>query len=235
MKIIPVIDVRNGVAVRARGGNRDHYEPLVTPLVDSCDPGDVVQAFMTFFPFEAIYVADLDGIEGRGRDHDLIPELRAAVGRDVALWVDCGLSEISEAPDLLKEPANTIVLGSENLQSIDALSVSEDMTDRVVLSLDFQGDAFLGPQEVFERADRWPQQVIVMTLARVGGAGGPDLDRIVEIAERAGGRAIFAAGGIRNQSDLATAESAGADGALIASAFHNESIKADDLKEIVSL
>ena len=67
MQIIPVIDVRHGLAVRAVRGDRSNYRPIVTPLSASADPVDVVRGYMRLFPFKALYVADLDGIEGRGR------------------------------------------------------------------------------------------------------------------------------------------------------------------------
>ena len=67
MDVIPVIDVRHGMAVHARQGQRDQYKPLETPLAQRSDPVAVARGFLSLFPFRAIYVADLDGIEGRGR------------------------------------------------------------------------------------------------------------------------------------------------------------------------
>ena len=46
--------------------------------------------------------------------------------------------------------------------------------DGFVLSLDFRGETFLGPQGLLDDAALWPHRVIVMTLARVGGGEGPD-------------------------------------------------------------
>ena len=41
MQVIPVIDVRGGVAVRAVAGERSAYQPLETPLADGCDPAAI--------------------------------------------------------------------------------------------------------------------------------------------------------------------------------------------------
>jgi len=38
MFIIPVIDLLNGKVVHAKYGNRAQYQPLQSPLVDSCEP-----------------------------------------------------------------------------------------------------------------------------------------------------------------------------------------------------
>ena len=235
VQIIPVIDVRNGVAVCARGGNRDHYEPISTLLADSCDPADVARGYLDFYPFDAIYLADLDGIEGRGRDLDLVQRVSGAAGPDTELWVDCGLPSADAASDLLERAGVAVVLGSECLSSVDGLKIADEQADRFVLSLDFQGEAFMGPREVLERVEAWPKRVIVMTLARVGGSGGPDLERLADISERAPNCAIFAAGGLRNLDDVRAVRSAGGSGVLVASALHEQKLKAGDLYEVASL
>jgi phosphoribosylformimino-5-aminoimidazole carboxamide ribonucleotide (ProFAR) isomerase len=104
-----------------------------------------------------------------------------------------------------------------------------------VLSLDFRGDDFIGPPALLQRPHLWPARVIVMTLARVGADGGPDLARIAQIANLAPQAQVYAAGGIRDIADLRAARAAGAHGALIASALHAQKIKADDLEEITGL
>ena len=40
-RIIPVIDIQGGVAVGAKGGNRDEYMPLESVISDSPDPVEV--------------------------------------------------------------------------------------------------------------------------------------------------------------------------------------------------
>ncbi len=98
-----------------------------------------------------------------------------------------------------------------------------------MLSLDFRGDAFQGSEEILAEPALWPQRVIVMTLARVGSGAGPDLQRIAAIRSIAGGRDIYAAGGVRGAGDLSALKAAGAAGALIATALHERRIVAADL------
>lgn len=225
MHIIPVVDVRAGLAVRAIAGDRATYKPLV--LDDgSSSPVSLVRWYLGVYPFSTIYVADLDGIEGRGANSPLFAELsRAYPG--VAFWIDAGPTPAASGD------AFTSITGTETLagpHQVDALQ------NTAVLSLDFRGDDFLGPPEVLACPQRWPQRVIVMTLARVGTNAGPDIARIGEIVRRAPpGRQIYAAGGLRDAADLAAVRDAGAHGALIASALHAGKIKADDLLEIVGL
>jgi len=75
----------------------------------------------------------------------------------------------------------------------------------------------------------WPEQLIVMTLGRVGSGAGPDLARLAEIRALAGARRLYAAGGVRNGADLAALANAGAAGVLVASALHDGRLDVADL------
>ena len=75
----------------------------------------------------------------------------------------------------------------------------------------------------------WPRRVIVMTLGAVGGGLGPDLDRLRTILELAGDRQVFAAGGVRDSTDLEALAALGCAGVLVASALHDGRLGADDL------
>ena len=85
----------------------------------------------------------------------------------------------------------------------------------------FRGDAFLGPAALLNDASIWPDSVIVMALARVGSASGPDTNRLKGIKSHAVNRQVYAAGGVRDAADLASLAGAGIAGALIATSLHN--------------
>jgi len=123
----------------------------------------------------------------------------------------------------------TAVIGSES-QTGTELIAQHHGSARIVLSLDFRGDAFQGPHEILAEPALWPKRIIVMTLARVGSDAGPDLGRLASIQSIAGGREVYAAGGVRNASDLSVLKDAGVSGALIASALHERRIVAADLQ-----
>jgi HisA/HisF family protein len=227
MDVIPVIDVRHGATVHARRGERSEYRPLQTPLAQGSDPISVARAYLALHPFRTLYMADLDGIEGHGANPALVAQLAQELP-GLLIWLDDG-SLGERPPNAWTVP----VVGSESLTKIDDLArVGDRSAQDFVLSLDFRGDRFLGPWEIIENADLWPRRVIVMTLARVGAAGGPDLVRVSEIAARAAGRSIYAAGGVRNRADLEALRDAGAAGALVATALHAGTITAGDLDEI---
>ena len=227
MDVIPVIDVRHGVAVHARQGQRDQYKPVETPLARGSDPVAVARGFLALFPFRSIYVADLDGIEGRGRHEGLAARLTALLP-GVEFWIDGGISGDAAAARAGVLP----VVGSESLADDDLERLRKEPAGLFALSLDFRGDSFVGPQALLDDAALWPERVIVMTLARVGAGDGPDLQRIAAIVARAGARRVYAAGGVRHLVDLKALRGAGASGALVATALHAGTITAGDLIEI---
>jgi phosphoribosylformimino-5-aminoimidazole carboxamide ribotide isomerase len=225
MEIIPVIDLREGLVVRARMGQRDQYRPIETPLSPTSRPADVVQGLMSVFPFRSLYVADLDAIERTGNNDAVLGRLSAAFPA-LAFWVDNGLAEAGAARARLDQ--GHLVLGSE-AQRDAALVTSLKHDPRVILSLDFRGDTFIGPPPLLDMPELWPQRVIVMTLARVGSGAGPDIERLSQIRKCAGDRRVYAAGGIRNGADLVTLQRAGMAGALVASALHDGSLTAAEI------
>src|SRR5215469_5156842 len=96
MQIIPVLDLKNGTVVRAQLGERDRYRPIATPLAPSSDPVDVARGLLSVYPFQTLYIADLDAIEGWGNDDAAIGQLRQAFPQ-VSLWVDNGIADPADA------------------------------------------------------------------------------------------------------------------------------------------
>lgn len=232
MDIIPVIDVQHGIAVHATRGHRSGYLPLKTPLAPSSDPVAVALGLRSVFAFPTLYVADLDGIEGRGRNLDL-PAKLAQTLPDVTIWIDDGASPRDAADRMRCGGGATVVLGSENVSSAPEVATLRSMpVDSYVLSLDFKEDRFAGAPTLVEDARHWPDRVIVMTLARVGSNEGPDIARVAGIVDRSGGRQVFAAGGVRNLADVEALRSAGAAGVLVATALHAGTLTAGDLEKI---
>ena len=232
MDIIPVLDVARGQVVHAVEGKRTAYRPIETPLANSTEPADLARGLRALFPFRKIYVADLDGIEGRGRNKRLVPSLSQVLPH-TEIWIDAGTGSRGAARAVLAAPIATLVVGSESLENARVWhDIVAEAPLRTVLSLDFRGSEFMGPEALLDDPTLWPARVIVMTLDRVGSGGGPDVARLQQIASRAGSRRVYAAGGIRNRADLDRIRAAGAAGALVASALHAQKITAGDLKEI---
>ena len=232
LQVIPVIDLKGGQVVHAKGGNREAYPPLVSRLCQGSTPMAVVGGYLKLFSFTSLYVADLDAIEQEGDNDRALFEIRRAYpGLD--LWVDRGVSSVEAARDWLETGLGRVVIGSESQKDHRLLEVlTRDKAASIILSLDFRGEQFLGPDSLLERSDLWPPMVIVMTLARVGGQAGPDLERLKFVRGLAENRKVFAAGGLRDAEDLLPLKQAGATGILVASALHDGRLKASHLTSL---
>jgi phosphoribosylformimino-5-aminoimidazole carboxamide ribotide isomerase len=219
MDVIPVLDLLNGAVVHARMGRRDRYRPIETPLSETSKPADVVRGLLSIHPFATFYVADLDAIAGSGDNNAALTGLKREFPR-LEFWVDNGVADPARAGLWLDAGLGHLVLGSESQK--DGNLIAELCRDRrVILSLDYRGDAFLGPAIVLEQPQCWPRKIIVMTLARVGSAAGPDLDRLSAVKIRAPEKLVYAAGGVRGAADLAALALLGITGALVATSLHD--------------
>jgi phosphoribosylformimino-5-aminoimidazole carboxamide ribotide isomerase len=230
MQIIPVLDLKDGTVVRAQMGQRDRYRPIATPLAPGSDPVDVARGLLSVHPFQTLYIADLDAIERRGDNDAAIGRLRQAFPQ-VSLWVDNGIADPAAASAWLARANHCLVLGSETQRDPKLIRELSDH-DRVVLSLDFRGAQFAGPARLLEDPSIWPHRLIVMTLARVGSGAGPDTARIAEIRARASGRSIYAAGGVRDASDLTALQQLGVAGALVATSLHDGRLSVADIARL---
>ena len=222
MHVIPVIDLIDGLVVRAKLGDRDAYRPIQTPLSRTADPVDVVRGLLTLAAFPTLYVADLDAIRGRSDNFTALARIKTAFPA-VELWIDNGAAD--EAGLAETRAYGAPVLGSESQRDAALVEAAKG----ALLSLDFRGDAFQGPPDLLARPQIWPDRVIVMTLGRVGGDAGPDVERLTALRAQAGRRRLYAAGGVRDRTDLDALKAAGAAGALVASALHEGRIASADL------
>lgn len=235
MQVIPVIDVKIAQVVYAFGGRRDLYQTIESPLSQSSAPCAVVDGLLSIHPFSTLYVADLDGITTGAPDLDLVHQLASAFPQ-LDIWIDNGAASIDAVAALVATPRVFAVIGSETLPDVESLAqIVQRFGERTLLSLDFKGDAFLGPSRILQETRHWPARLIAMTLAAVGSRAGPDIARIAELKARAPYQSIVAAGGVRDKHDLVALARAGADAAIVATALHTGTLKAGDLVEIAGL
>jgi HisA/HisF family protein len=230
MRVIPVIDLKNGLAVHARQGRRDDYQPLSTRFANSADPVAIARGMAAALPVSEIYLADLDAIMFDRPNLDLVAALAAALPQ-LRLLVDAGFGVRRACADWLAVDGVDVVVASEALASLaeyDAV-VADISRERHVLSLDRNADSVLGCAALFDAVERWPARVIHMNLARVGADAGPDFDGLEALRQRAGGREILAAGGVRGPDDLRALRERGIGAVLVGTALHDGRIDAATL------
>lgn len=232
MQIIPVIDLLKGMVVHAKKGDRNNYQPIQSALCHSSEPIDVVNALLELYPFERIYIADLDAITGLGNHISTIKYIQTQ-HPTLEIWLDAG---IRNACNLLAwhDLKLSHVIGSENIASTRDLSeISNNLKRNFILSLDSNQSGFLGCADLETNTDLWPENVILMSLAQVGANLGVNLELLEKFKEFSKKFNLYAAGGVRNIKDVSTLKPLGIYGALIASALHSKQISADEIRSVI--
>lgn len=236
--VIPVIDLKDGVVVRGRGGRRLEYQPIVSPLVAAPNPVELAHVFYHRFGCKNLYLADLNAIIG-GRPNTTVLQHLAQIG--LTVWVDAGVRMRGDAHALLEAGASVVIAGLETLASPAELGglIHDYGPTRICFSLDLRAGRPLG-------ASTWSNdialiveavsamgvtQLLVLDLADVGSHAGSTSTHLCQaICQRYPHLNVGVGGGMRNVSDLHTARSAGASSALVASALHDGGITAADLR-----
>ena len=238
MKIIPVIDVLNGVAVHGIRGERKRYQPLKSTLCTSVDPVDIALVFESL-GFSSLYLADLDAILGKSANFNIYSQIMTQTRLD--LMVDAGTSDIAKAEKVLDTGVTKIVVGSETLNRLDFLSqaVGAFGEDKVVVSIDQKKGKVLSASEAIASMDAVSfaqqlagvgvRQIILLDLDRVGTEHGTNLTLMRNILEKTGVE-VLVGGGIRSLQELEELRKLGVSGALVATVLHNGKLAVDELK-----
>jgi phosphoribosylformimino-5-aminoimidazole carboxamide ribotide isomerase len=241
MRVVGVIDLKDGTAVHAVRGERERYRPVRSVI--GGDDGDALalaRAFRAELGLDELYVADLDAIVGDGDNSASI----GALARDARVMVDAGVSEPAGAQALLELGAHRVIVGTETLTGPDALDrlLAELPDGALVLSVDLREGRLLSPDpqlaglpalDALARLHRAGlREAIVLDLARVGSGAGPDVELISDIHAAHPDLELLAGGGVRGVDDLRALHAAGAAGALVATALHSGVIGARELAEL---
>lgn len=229
MQIIPVIDIKAGQAVLAKQGNRQNYLPLSTPLCNSSQVADVINAYLELYPFTRMYIADLDALMGLGDNQCLINALFAYYPQ-LSFMVDSGSLNSPYTP--LNTKQFTTIIGTESINEKN-LAKQRQLSADFILSLDFSAKhSMMGDAILYESPALWPKELIIMTLGLVGKNKGPDIEKLQYYCNTYPQHNFIAAGGIRNNEDILQLKKRGIQHALMASALHNKKLTTQDIEQI---
>jgi phosphoribosylformimino-5-aminoimidazole carboxamide ribotide isomerase len=238
MRVVGVIDLKDGTAVHAVRGERERYRPVRSAI--GGEDGDALalaRGFRDALGIDEVYVADLDAIVGSGGNQSEV----AALAAETRLMVDAGVGEPAGARALLDLGARRVIVGTETLSGPEALDrlLAELPDGALILSVDLREGRLLSPDprlaglsaaDALARLHRGGlREAIVLDLARVGSGEGPDVALIAELHAAFPDLELLAGGGVRDVDDLRALEAAGAAGALVATALHRGVIGAREL------
>jgi len=232
LQIIPVLDIQGGVAVHARGGQRDDYRPLRSVLRAGSDPILLAQAVRDVFGLDDLYLADLDAIAGA------LPALglyERIAGLDLTIRVDAGLRDGADLVAIREKGVESVVIGLETVAGPDGLRSALEAAGavHVAFSLDLRDGRPLVPTRatwgtddpgaIVDRAvAEGVRTVIRLDLARVGTGRG-----VGEGEERCPpGPEWVIGGGVAGPGDLPPLARRGYSAVLVGSALHDGRIGA---------
>ena len=218
MKLILAIDLKDGLVVHGKSGNRKEYVPLTDGLSPSAEP----VSYVTFMRPKYLYAADLDRISMEGDHTETILKLAGMVK---GLYADRGTTIPEE---YLPEPIHTIV-GTETvdapLEEFSGGFLSIDIKDGVVIP---SGE---DPAEFLKTADSAAfDGYIILNISSVGTGCGISEAYVKEL-RAATKKQLFYGGGVASAADLETLQRAGFDGAIISTAVHNRQIPLELIRE----
>jgi len=240
VRVVPVIDLRAGLAVHARGGRREGYAPVRSVLCEGADPLTLARAYRDVLGLEDLYVADLDAIGGGPAYLDFY---RAAADSGLRLRVDAGVDGVRRLRETLTAGASSVIVATETLPGPETLRELAERVgpDDLIFGLDLRGGVPVlragaswpsaGPVDLIDAArEAGVRRFLVLDLIRVGsGVGVAALDFAGEVARRHPGSEVAVGGGVSGRGDLDAAARAGVDAVLVGSALHDGRLTRGDL------
>ncbi len=242
MRVIPVLDLKGGNAVHARGGRREHYERVRSKLAPpESDAIALARAYRDVLGSTECYLADLDAIGGAEPQWPLV---RAITAGGMRWLIDAACTTTHRAQEILAAGAARVVVALETLSGFNSLAEACRVVgaDRVVFSLDlYHGTPVVragsavrdDPLDLAREAvSAGIAALLILDLARVGAGGGIDLELVSRIRQTLPEIELLAGGGVEREEDLTRAARVGLDGVLVATALHDGRIGAAQIQAV---
>ena len=238
-RIIPVLDIIDGVVVHAVAGQRERYKPITSKIVDGSDPVKVADAFRSQFETSEIYIADLDAIREIGTNLDVVNDIIDSTGLNVIL--DYGVKSQDDAKKLIEYGIGSVVVSTESMQSLDVIESALNLSNSIVGSLDLSESRVLAENPQIRKSapldlaiqfmQMGLKRLIVLDLALVGTRKGPLHSTLTSICTGTS-LDIIAGGGVRNIEDLILLSNLGVCAVLVATALHRGSITPEEIRRV---
>ncbi|TFG01486.1 MAG: hypothetical protein EU540_03560 [Promethearchaeota archaeon] len=238
-RIIPVIDILDSKAVHAIKGERAKYKPLISKLINSSDPIEIIKVLKQKFNFREFYIADLDAIIKYSPNLQLLSTILKIP--EIDLILDPGIKDIEDLLKYSKYNIKKLILGLETINDYNVIYEGLRILgkSKLIVSLDmFKGKIISkikdlrnqNPINVVNKLKRFGvEELILLDLFRVGQKIGGIPQVYLKILKSFKG-AVLVGGGIKDLMDLTSYYNNKFSGVLIATALYDGSIKIDKLK-----
>lgn len=252
--IIPVLDLMIGQIVLATGGQRDHYQPVVSKLTRSSQPLEVANAIQQQTGCDLLYLADIDSFAGAEPNWNVYNGL---LNQGFGLWVDANWlhkDRFAMIGEKIKQPERLqVIVSTETMQSVEQFQILQQLIAagvKPIFSLDKQDATVItqpgelsqtSPLELIQHAvGQGVGELIVLDLAGVGTQRGLTEDnglRVLfqEIRDELPDVQLTSGGGVRTADDAAEFIAAGCQHVLVASAIHECRFTRDDVARLADI
>ena len=216
--IIPVLDLKNGIAVSGESGKRETYKPLKTVFHKSSSPEGIAKSLSNAGAVR-LYIADLDSIENRKSNFEVVQE----VNKHISVMLDSGARNVFDVKKTL-EVADKVIIATETLKDLDDLTNIFDNFDknRLIISIDIkEGKVFskylnIDLEEFIKKIKELnPPEVILLDISQVGTERGVNYELIKKFLKLP----LIIGGGITS-NDIKKLEKLGINKFLVGSALH---------------
>jgi phosphoribosylformimino-5-aminoimidazole carboxamide ribotide isomerase len=237
-RIIPVIDILNSRAVHAIKGERDKYKPLLSKILSTSNPLEIVKILNNQFHFKEVYIADLDAIIKNKPNFKLLTLLLDDPMLNILL--DPGIKDEEDILNYLKFKLNKLILGLETINNLnvlkeainiigsDALCISIDMyKGKIITKLkEFKGQTPVKFIKILNNLNI--KEIILLDLYRVGQKLGGIPPLYLKVRNKFQGE-ILVGGGVKDFNDIKLLYNHKFSGVLIGTALYDGSIKIENL------
>jgi phosphoribosylformimino-5-aminoimidazole carboxamide ribotide isomerase len=214
--VIPAVDVLDGRAVRLTQGDYDRVS------IDAGDPLALVRRAAGFAP-PFVHVVALGAARDGGPPLELA---RAAVeaAAPVPVQLGGGVRSVADAGALREAGIARVLIGTAafgdiHLEDFGDVVVAVDVKDGIVRTRGWRESSGLRTGEALARCtEAGVSKILCTAVDRDGTGNGPDLQLLREVRASFDGE-ILAAGGIRDEGDVAALAAIGVDGAVVGRAW----------------
>lgn len=219
--IIPVLDIKKGTAISGKSGNRETYKPLKTVFSNSSSPIEIARA-LADAGASRMYIADLDAIESKGSNLELIKKINS----HISVMVDCGASNVEDIKKALTA-ADKVIVATETLKNIDDLNkiFNSFSSSKIVISIDIKdGNIYSNYLDldfedvVIKLKELNPSEIIMLDISKVGTETGVNQEFIDKLSNFKD--SLIIGGGI-TKNYITSLEERGINKFLVGTALHS--------------
>ena len=213
MRIIPAIDLKNGLCVRLLQGRKSDM------TVYNENPVEVARAFASAGA-QMIHVVDLDGAFNEGDSPNRVVVREIIEGVDLPIEFGGGIRSIEDIRQLCDVGVGRIVVGTVAAEAPDALqSFVDEFSSRICVGIDARDGRVMTrgwetatPIQATDLArsvaECGVERIIYTDIARDGALVGPNIQQTLAVAEAANVR-VTASGGVSSLDDIKRLRDAG--------------------------